>query len=244
MKIINIFGINFYDGEFKSIYSKISKGGLLVAPSASGLANIHDQRYYRSLVYSDIAIFDSGLLCVLLKIATKFSIKKLSGYKFLILLLNQLSLDKNIKIFTIDPNKYDSFANKKYLNAMGFDLKNRQYVAPFYRYKIEDKLLLSLIEVSKPKVILINIGGGVQEPLGLYLKQKLKYKPMIICTGAAISFLTKRQAPINNTIDNLYLGWLLRSLYNPNIFLPRYLNAFNLIPIFLRARKNIFCKFE
>ena len=50
------------------------------------------------------------------------------------------------------------------------------------------------------------------------LKNNLKYKPMIICTGAAIAYFTKDQAPINNFIDKIYLGWLLRMIFHPSAF--------------------------
>ena len=54
--------------------------------------------------------------------------------------------------------------------------------------------------------------------LGLHLK-KLKNKVTILCTGGAISFFTGDQAPINNFIDKYYLGWLIRFIYNPIVFL-------------------------
>ena len=69
-----------------------------------------------------------------------------------------------------------------------------------------------------------NIGGGVQEILGLYLKKNLKNKTTIICTGGAISFFTKDQAPVNSFIDQIYLGWFVRLLFNPIIFWKRYLH--------------------
>ena len=75
------------------------------------------------------------------------------------------------------------------------------------------------IKKVKPDFILTNIGGGRQEILGLYLKEQLKIKTTILCTGAAISFFTKDQAPINAMIDKLYLGWFLRLIFNPhNLF--------------------------
>ena len=79
-----------------------------------------------------------------------------------------------------------------------------------------DKKLLKLVNKKKPDFIIINIGGGKQEILGLYLK-KLKNKVTILCTGGAISF-TGDQAPINNFIDKYYLGWLIRFIYNPIVF--------------------------
>ena len=76
---------------------------------------------------------------------------------------------------------------------------------------------------------MINLGGGIQELLGSYLKSNLDYKPSIICSGAAISFLTGQQAKIPIIFDIIYLGWLVRIIFDPHIFLPRYLKAFNFI---------------
>ena len=47
----------------------------------------------------------------------------------------------------------------------------------------------------------------MQEPLAFYLKRNLDKKIFIICTGAAIGFFTKTQAPINDFFDKYYLGW-------------------------------------
>ena len=94
---------------------------------------------------------------------------------------------------------------------------------------IVDNSLLKILKKEKPKTILINLGGGIQEILGSYIKDNLNYKPLIICSGAAISYFTKQQAPINNLFDTLYLGWLIRCIFNPRIFIPRYLSAFKLV---------------
>ena len=115
-----------------------------------------------------------------------------------------------------------------------------QYVAPLYKKnKIQDLKLLNKIKKIKPKYIIINLGGEVQEVLGYYLKRNLTYKPSIICSGAAISFFTKKQAPINNFLDKIYLGWLVRCLFNPLKFIPRYLLALNLCLIFINDKNNI-----
>ena len=37
----------------------------------------------------------------------------------------------------------------------------------------------------KPKVVMMAIGGGVQERLGYALRRQLSYKPAILCLGAA-----------------------------------------------------------
>jgi N-acetylglucosaminyldiphosphoundecaprenol N-acetyl-beta-D-mannosaminyltransferase len=100
-------------------------------------------------------------------------------------------------------------------------------------------VLIQKLNKSKPFFILINLGGDIQEVLGSYLKKNLNYKPIIICTGGAIDFLTKRQAPINHLIDQLYLGWLLRCIYNPLRFIPRYLSAFKLAKLVFFAKPRL-----
>ena len=89
------------------------------------------------------------------------------------------------------------------------------------------------IKKIKPKYIIINLGGGTQEILGLYLKQNLNYKPSIICSGAAISFLTNQQAPITNLFDNLYLSWLVRIFLTQNNF---YLDIYQHLNFFLSSK--------
>ena len=77
------------------------------------------------------------------------------------------------------------------------------------------------------------MGGEVQEILALYIKKNIKFNITIFCTGAAIAFLTKRQAPINDFIDKIYLGWFIRLLYNPKKYFKRILGSFKLIKFFL-----------
>ena len=132
------------------------------------------------------------------------------------------------KIFLVDPNHRQSKINKEFLQSKKIS-KIYQYVAPLYKKnKIQDLKLLNKIKKIRPEYIIINIGGGVQEILGNYLKDKLNYRPSIICSGAAISFFTKQQAPITIFFDKIYLGWLIRIFFNPLIFLPRYFSAFKL----------------
>ena len=83
------------------------------------------------------------------------------------------------------------------------------------------------------------IGGGKQEILGNYIKKNINFNTKIICTGAAISFFTKVQAPMNSFHDKLYLGWLIRIIYNPKIFLPRYLKSIKLFLIIFKNRIHV-----
>ena len=119
--------------------------------------------------------------------------------------------------------------NKNFLSSKNI-YNIYQYIAPIYqKEKIKDYKLLKKIQKIKPKYVVINLGGGVQEVLGSFLKNNINYKVSIICTGAAISYFTKQQAPLNVFLDKIYLGWLIRIIFNPFVFLPRYLSAFRLI---------------
>ena len=138
-------------------------------------------------------------------------------------------------ILLIDPTKDDSRLNLKLLKNKKFN-KVYSYISPFYKNNNsfnKDKKILKLIKQLIPKYIIINIAGGKQEPLGFYLKKKISKKISIICTGAAIAFLTKRQAPINDLVDRLYLGWALRLIYNPINTYKRFLNSFLIIKFFI-----------
>ena len=91
-------------------------------------------------------------------------------------------------MFTINPSETDSKENHKYLNSIGIKSQmSHSYTAPFYKNEIVDEVLLNQLEKTKPRWILVNIGGGTQEKLGLYLKHNLSYRPAIICTGAALA---------------------------------------------------------
>tara|TARA_B100000886_G_scaffold339785_1_gene306325 strand:- start:4499 stop:5230 length:732 start_codon:yes stop_codon:yes gene_type:complete len=232
--------IRFNNIDVKNFDKCITKKGLFVFPAGPGLASIQkSNEYYKSIQKADLVFFDSGFFVLLLKIFKNVKVKKFSGYKFLGLFFDYLKLNKNKSIFSIDPNFEFSKSNKSFLKNLGLK-KIYNYIAPKYNSsELADKKLLTLITKVKPNFILINIGGGTQEVLGLYLKKKLKFKPTILCTGAAISFFTKDQAPINNFIDKFYLGWLLRLIFNPLIFFKRYIFGLKLIPMVIFNKVKI-----
>ena len=164
-----------------------------------------------------------------MKILKGIKVKKFSGFKFFKEFINSLKKEKKKKIFLVEANKKLSKINKELFNSNNI-YKIYQYVAPFYgKENIKDYKLLKKIKKIKPKYIIINLGGGVQEVLGSFLKNNINYKVSIICSGAAIAYLVKQQAPLNIFFDKMYLGWLIRIIFNPFIFLPRYLSAFKLL---------------
>ena len=232
--------IRFNNIHVKNFDKCITKKGLFVFPAGPALASIQkSSEYYKSIQKADLVFFDSGFFVLLLKIFKNINVKKFSGYKFLSLFFDYLKKNKDKSIFSIDPSFEFSKSNKSFLKNLGLK-KMHNYVAPKYNSsELTDKKLLNLINKVKPNFILVNIGGGTQEILGLYLKEKLRFKSTILCTGAAISFFTKDQAPINNFIDKFYLGWLLRLIFNPFIFFKRYIFGLKLIPMVIFSKIKI-----
>ena len=230
MKKFSFKEIKFYSGDYDQIKYEFDKGGVLVAPAASALANIDtDKQYYSSLKNSKIAILDSGFFCILLRIFRFQKVKKLSGFLFLKTFLDNFKNQQ--KILFIDPSRKSNILNIKFLKSKKI-INFKTYIAPNYNKKFFDLKLLNLINNYKPKYIVINIGGGSQEPLAIYINKNIKYKVSIMCTGAALAFMTGEQAPINKFIDKIYLGWLTRIVWNPKLYLGRILKSFKIIKFF------------
>lgn len=231
--------IHFSNYNHKDFNKIIKKKGLFLFPSGPGLASINKEYdYHRSLVNADFVFFDSGYFVFLLKILKKIRVEKFSGFLFIKFFFNFLSKNFKTKIVSVDPNSILSKSNYNYILNLGLKEKNLiNYIAPKYKKKkIVDKKLLKIINKTNPDFVLINIGGNVQEILGNYLKINAKRKTRIICTGAAISFFTGDQAPINQLLDKFFLGWFIRILYNPKIFLLRYIKTFKLFFIVLSEK--------
>ena len=242
-KEFKLFNISFINGDYKEAFSLLKKGKFMVVPSGPGLSTIdQDEKYWNALKGADFSIPDSGFMVILARLFFGLKIKKLSGPKFLRSFLKEDVLRNECVIFCIDPNYKESEINNKYLNHVGIPIKSKEhYIAPFYDKKnISDQRLVDILEslIVKPKFLLINLGGGVQERLGFYIKNNLSYKIGIICTGAAIAFETGQQARLPIWVDKLYLGWFARILQNPKLFSIRFLKAFRLVYVFYLCKNN------
>ena len=238
-----VLGLHFFCGSLADALELSRKGGLVVAPSGPGLASdlTSCRVYKRALLEADLVLPDSGLMCLWKKWFGTETIKRISGLTFLDGYLKSSLVNKESS-FWIMPDEKQAKANMSWLSR-NMDYTAREcdvYVAPMYSKTgdVEDNILLNKIRESKPATIFIQVGGGVQERLGLFLKNNLEYRPTILCTGAALAFLSGEQVRIPSWIDRFYMGWLLRCFFAPSIYIPRYLKAFRLIYLLAKFGKD------
>jgi UDP-N-acetyl-D-mannosaminuronic acid transferase (WecB/TagA/CpsF family) len=239
---VRVLGIDFRtDGP--ELPSRLMEAGLVVVPSGPGLACDlpRSAAYRRALHGADWVIPDSGLMVLVwnaLHAATpKLRLARYSGLRLLREVLPRPEVQSPGTTFWIMPGVEDQDRNLRWLRENGFPALSESdcYIAPMYRAaadgSIVDEALLHRLEERRPRVVFVNVGGGVQEQLGWYLRQKLSYRPAILCTGAAIAFLTGGQAAIPVWADRLYLGWLLRILRDPARFGRRYWASIGLVKL-------------
>lgn len=231
--VISFFNIKFYDWTYNSIIKRISKGGYLCAPAAFPLCEIRkEKKYFIALKNASINLLDSGFFCILLRIFNKLKVKKFSGFLFLIKFLNDERFKKK-KILFINPTIKDSNLNSILLTKKRFN-NFFSYEAPIYNSikSYQDKKLFDLINKIRPKFVVINISGLKQEYLAYVIVKKIKFKLSIFCLGGAVAFITKSQAPINTFYDKYYMGWFIRMIFSPRIFVARTFRSLSLIKYF------------
>ena len=237
-----ILGIDFFTESFTESVSIAQKGGLVVAPSGPGLASdLTSCEFYReALIKADLILPDSGLMCLWQNLFTKNKVSRISGLRFLETFLNEFKAFESS--FWVMPDTKQSITNISWIKkTYGYNIKEHQvFIAPVYTKigQLKDTVLLSKLQELKPNTIFIQLGGGVQERLGLFLKENFKMKTTILCTGAALAFLSREQAPIPRWADKYYLGWLMRCIFNPKVFFPRYIKAFRLVYLLSKYGKK------
>jgi UDP-N-acetyl-D-mannosaminuronic acid transferase (WecB/TagA/CpsF family) len=236
-----ILGINFYVGDVQGVFARLSRGGLLVVPAAPALQDVAQNEEYReALTNADVAIADSAFMVLLWNWMQGDSISRLSGLKYLRELLQREDVRKPGNTFWVMAGNESTRKNLAWLRLEGIEVPLEcVYNAPMYGRAMEDRQLVETLEILRPKHVVITVGGGTQERLGLYLKRNMDYLPAIHCIGAAIAFLSGDQVRIPKWADRFYLGWLFRCVWSPRKFIPRYLSAPRLIPLMWRYREEL-----
>ena len=234
----NILGLRFYVGSLQGLLARTLRGGLIVVPSAPVLVDLTiDPAHREAMEGSDLAIADSGFFVLLWLILKRERLPRISGLRYLRALLTFPEFRRAGATFWVMPSAEDARANREWLNGRGLSIgADDCAVAPIYPAgRLRDDELLAQIEKKRPAFVILNIRGGVQERLGFFLISRLSYRPAIICTGAAIAFLSNRQVGIPVWADRLMLGWLLRALHSPIGFFPKIWKGLRLVPIVMRA---------
>ncbi len=236
-----ILGIRFFTGDAQTAVERISQGGLLVVPAAPALKDIASNEPYReALLNADLTIADSALMVLLWNWLQRDSVKRLSGLKYLRQLLSAPDVRLPGSTLWIMAGSASARRNLEWLGSEGIAVPaDCVYEAPMYGSEIEDAALLARLRSREVKHVVITVGGGTQERLGLYLKRNLNYSPAIHCIGAAIAFLSGDQVRIPGWADHLYLGWLFRCVSTPERYIPRYWSAITLIPLLWRYRDRL-----
>ncbi len=239
-----ILGVDFFAGTTEEALKKSLPGGLVVVPAAPALVEmVTDEAYREALLRADLVLTDSGFMVLIWNWLTGDHLRRVSGLEYLKLLLDHPSLGQPDDVLWVMPSAAARDKNLAWLRSRGLNFSVEHcYLAPLYpRNQVEDPALVALINERRPRHVIVGLGGGVQEKLGLYLKRNCHYLPAIHCIGAAIGFLSGDQVSIPDWADRWFLGWLLRCTSQPRRFIPRYLRALRLAPMLIRYRERSPC---
>ena len=193
-----------------------------------------------ALTNADVAIPDSALMVLLWNWLEGDSIKRLSGLKYMRELLLTPDFRTPGNTLWIMPNPASAQRNIEWLRSQGISVPEQcVYVAPIYGPAAEDPALIEHMRKHPVKHVVVTVGGGTQERLGLYIKRNLGYLPAIHCIGAAIAFLSGDQVRIPKWADEFYLGWLIRCISAPRRYIPRYWTSFSVVSLLWRYRNRL-----
>ncbi len=236
---MSLLGVRFFSGSFQQALEALTEGeqcGLVVFPSGPGLARDLwiDEEYRLAVQMADMAFTDSGAMVLLWRILSGQRIFRHSGLKTLTEMLRQPVFCQKGATFWVMPSLAQQDIGLQWLReTAALPISEEDcYCAPVYAPgSVEDPELLEILKKRHPRFVILCIGGGVQERLGYFLRNGLGKTTSILCTGAAIGFLSGTQARIPKWADTLFLGWLLRCINNPKIFVPRYFRSLCLIKV-------------
>jgi N-acetylglucosaminyldiphosphoundecaprenol N-acetyl-beta-D-mannosaminyltransferase len=135
-KFEQILGVSFFNGAAPDAVDYIARiGGYTVVPAAPALANIQrDPEYRRALVEADLAIADSGFMVLLWRMLRGQTIARISGLKYLKILLANPRLRERGSIFLVLPHESSRENALVWLREEGFEITADDcYIAPMYQ---------------------------------------------------------------------------------------------------------------
>ena len=138
-----ILGVRFFDGAAFDAVDYITRvGGYTVVPAAPALVKIeNDPTYRRALVEADLAIADSGFMVLLWRLLQRRTIARISGLKYLRILLAKPELHERGGIFLVLPHQSSLEKALAWLRHEGFEIASDDcYIAPMYqRSEVRDQ---------------------------------------------------------------------------------------------------------
>ncbi len=239
--IQRILGVDFFCGTASETISRMMGGGLLVVPAAPALKDLPTNPDYReALLNADLAITDSAFMVLIWNFISRDRIPRVSGLEYLKELLHETDVRTPGNTLWIMASPKSAKTNIAWLRQQRIELREDDiYMAPLYHGELSDDTLLAKMRAHPYRHVIITVGGGTQERLGLYLKRQLPYLPAIHCIGAAIAFLSGDQVYIPTWADQFGLGWLFRCISKPSAYVPRYWGARKLVWLMLRYRSEL-----
>lgn len=239
---ICIMGVRFANVAAENLVHEGLKPGLVVIPSAPVLVHMRKEpAHHDALVNARMAVIDSGLMALLWRLYTGQKLHRVSGLRYLELLLKENDLRQPKAVLWVMPSVTSRDINLSWLKAQGHPVDVSDcYVAPQYPSSghLEDRELCNLINKNRPRHVILALGGGTQERLGWFLSQQFPEQLTVHCVGAAIGFLSGDQCEIPRWADRAFLGWLFRCWNNPRRFIPRYWKSLRLVPVLWQYRKQ------
>jgi len=224
-------GLDFLDADADEAVRRMShNGGVVAVPAAPAMVRLQYDPVYRDAISrADLAIPDSGLMVLVSRLQGHGKLQRISGLAYLQRLLQEADFNIARGSFFVLPSEEAKTKLLHWAERTNRPLSSQDcYVAPQYELEVTDSKLMEIIAAQKPRHVVIAIGNGPQEKLGIYLRENLPYRPAIHCIGAALGFLTGDQVAIPQWADRFFMGWLFRLISQPRIFIPRLARAASL----------------
>ena len=237
-----ILGVRFFVGSSEEAVARGLAGGLVVVPSAPMLVELtRDPEYRAAATEADLVITDSGFMVLVWWLLKREWLPRTSGLKYLQILLQPERIQATGPCVWIMPSLASARRLIEWLNSQKVPATLEDcYIAPHYPSgPVLDSEVISFIRTRSPRQVVVALGGGSQEKLGLYIKRTLGSAVGIHCIGAAIGFLTGDQVKIPTWADRAFLGWLVRCGSAPRRFVPRYWNSLRLGRLLWRHQESL-----
>ncbi len=233
-----VLGIRFFEGTIDAAIDWIrDHGGYLVIPASPALLKLKfDDEYRRALASADLALADSALLTRAAGIVTRARVPKISGQRYLARLSERADLALDQSSLWVVSSETARERAARWLRDRGF-AETSDPIRVFAGDGRHDLLLQ--LEERRSRHVILALGSGYDEPLALYLREYLLYRPSIHCVGSALDFVTGAERAIPHWAEQSNLGWLLRLASQPRMLLPRIGIAISVAAMVLRYRTEM-----